>query len=228
MADSQTPDEVKAERIEKLGATLGPVFHALSDDIAWLHVKWAEFRELFGGSQERIDLLNSSAGLFFYILHDTLWDDALLHIARLTDPVEMRGKRNLTIKALPELCGEPKLRARVIDLVEHAISASAFARDWRNRRIGHRDLPLALKDHTQPLAPASRADVSTALKAIHDVLREIAKTLMKTELDPRVITNSTGAVALLYVLRDGIEADQARRARIESGGFTEKDIRPPI
>jgi hypothetical protein len=80
--------------------------------------------------------LKNCLDLFFYILQDTLWDDALLHIALLTDPIEMSGKRNLTIKALPELCEEDKLRARVTELVAQAVSASAFARDWRNRHIG--------------------------------------------------------------------------------------------
>jgi len=50
MAEEKTAEQVKAERIEKLGPKLGPVFHALSDDVAWLQVKWAEYRELFGTS----------------------------------------------------------------------------------------------------------------------------------------------------------------------------------
>lgn len=224
MAEEKTAEQVKAERIEKLGPKLGPVFHALSDDVAWLQVKWAQYRELFGTSPERIELLNSAAGLFFRILQDTLWEDALLNLARLTDPPEIRGKHNLTIRALPELCDDPALRLTVSQLVDEALAATAFARDWRNRHIGHRDLLLALESAAKPLSPASRADVSAALSAIHRVFNELTERLFDSTLADDVITPATGAEALLYVIRDGLEANDARRARIESGRFTEDDL----
>ena len=62
---------------------------------AYIEIKWAEYKELFGTSPRRIELLNSAAGLFFRILQDTLWEDALLHLCRLTDPAKMHGKENL-------------------------------------------------------------------------------------------------------------------------------------
>jgi hypothetical protein len=200
------------------------MFHALSDDVAWLQVKWAEYRELFGTSPERIELLNSAAGLFFRILQDTLWEDALLHLARLTDPPKTRGKHNLTIRALPELCDDPALRLRVSRLVDDTLAATAFARDWRNRHIGHRDLVLALESAAKPLSPASRGDVSAALSAIHRVFNELTELVFDSALADDVITPATGAEALLYVIRDGLEANDARRARIETGRFAEDDL----
>jgi hypothetical protein len=224
MAEGKTAEQVKAERIEKLGPKLGPMFHALSDDVAWLQVKWAEYRELFGTSPERIELLNSAAGLFFRILQDTLWEDALLHLARLTDPPKTRGKHNLTIRALPELCDDPALRLRVSRLVDDTLAATAFARDWRNRHIGHRDLVLALESAAKPLSPASRGDVSAALSAIHCVFNELTELVFDSALADDVITPATGAEALLYVIRDGLEANDARRGRIETGRFAEDDL----
>ena len=224
MAEGKTAEQVKAERIEKLGPKLGPMFHALSDDVAWLQVKWAEYRELFGTSPERIELLNSAAGLFFRILQDTLWEDALLHLARLTDPPKTRGKHNLTIRALPELCDDPALRLRVSRLVDDTLAATAFARDWRNRHIGHRDLVLALESAAKPLSPASRGDVSAALSAIHRVFNELTELVFDSALADDVITPATGAEALLYVIRDGLEANDARRGRIETGRFAEDDL----
>ena len=63
MGNERTADELRAYRLNKLGQNLGQVFHALSNDVAWLQVKWAEYRELFGTSSERIDILNSAAVL---------------------------------------------------------------------------------------------------------------------------------------------------------------------
>lgn len=226
MAEQKTNEQVKTERINKLGKKLGPVFHALADDLAWLQVKWAEYRELFGTSPERIELLNSAAGLFFRILQDTLWEDTLLHLARLTDVAEMGGKRNLSIRAIPDLCEDPALRSRVSQLVDDAVAATTFARDWRNRHIGHRDLALALDSGARPLTSASRADVSAALSSIHCVFNEVSEHLLKSTLAADVITPATGAETLLYVIRDGLEADAARSARIQRGEFSSEDLRP--
>jgi len=224
----QTAEQVRQEYLDKLGTKLGPVFSELKDDLAWLHVKWAEYHELFGTSAARIDLLNSAAGLFFRILQDTLWEDALLHLCRLTDPAEMRGRRgrrNLTIQALPALCDDSALKAEVARLVTEATAKVSFARDWRNRRIGHRDLGVALGSTSRPLAAGSRADVSEALAAIHRVINHIHESLLNSTLADEVITPATGAEALLYVIRDGLQADEERRERIRSGKFSQADLR---
>jgi hypothetical protein len=224
MAEEQTAEQVKAERIDRLGPRLGPVYHALANDLAWLQVKWSEYRELFGTSPDRIELLNSAAGLFFRILQDTFWEDTLLHLARLTDRAEMGDKRNLSIRALPELCDDPELRSKLLQLVDDAVAATEFARDWRNRHIGHRDLAVALDTTAKPLSPASRAYVSAALSAIHRVFNEVSERLLKSTLADEVIIPPTAAESLLYVIRDGLEADEARRERIRNGQFTERDL----
>src|SRR5471030_2611929 len=101
MADEQTPHDVETDHVARLGPALGPVYHALWNDVAWLQVKWREYREMFGSTPARIELLNSAAGLFFRIVQDTLWDDTLLHLCRLTDPPQSVGRANLTVRALP-------------------------------------------------------------------------------------------------------------------------------
>ena len=126
MADEQTADQVRKEHLDKLGPQLGPIFSELRDDLAWLQVKWGEYRELYGTSPERIDLMNSAAGLFFRILQDTLWEDALLHLCRLTDPAVMGNKQNLSINALPELCADNIVRETVSTLVEKAVAATSI------------------------------------------------------------------------------------------------------
>jgi len=224
MAEEKTADQVRAGHLDKLGPHLGPVFSELRDDLAWLQVKWAEYRELYGTSPERIDLLNSAAGLFFRILQDALWEDALLHLCRLTDPAVMGKKQNLSIQVLPVLFTDAPLREAVRTLVEQAVSATLFARDWRNRHISHRDRELVLGPGTLPLAPASRAQVSESISAIHRVLNEISERLLGSTLADDVITPPTGAEKLLYVLRDGLNAEAERRERIASGKYTMDDL----
>ena len=103
MANFLTAEEQRQECIQQMGDTLGCQFHALWQEVAWLYSKWAEYLELFGTSPFRVELLNSAAPGFFRIVQDTLWEDTILHIARLTDRPESFGKANLTIRRLPGL-----------------------------------------------------------------------------------------------------------------------------
>ena len=56
--------------------------------------KWNDFVELFGTKETRIDLLNGSAPRFFRIVQNVLWEETLLHLARLTDSPDSVGKRS--------------------------------------------------------------------------------------------------------------------------------------
>jgi hypothetical protein len=47
-----------------------------------------------------------------------------------------------------------------------AEKSALFARDWRNGRLAHTDLKLALEDRAEPLRGVSRHDVEQMLGAI--------------------------------------------------------------
>jgi hypothetical protein len=69
-------------------------------------MKWAESVELFGSKPTRTELLNQAAPAFFHMIQIVLWEDTLLHIARVTDVATSGGKNqkaNLTIQNLPGL-----------------------------------------------------------------------------------------------------------------------------
>jgi len=220
-----TADEVRENDIAAMGEGLGTVYSELSNSCAWIHWKWADFIELFGTSPERIELLNQSAGSFFWQLQTSLWNDILLHLARLTDRPRT-GRDNLTLQRLPELV-VPRLRARVKDLLEDVTRQCAFARDWRNRRLAHDDLALALGDSTaRPLTPASRKMVADALAAVVRLMNHVHGHYHDGEVMYEMLVDHS-AVALLYVIRDGIEAEAARRTRIEERRYLPEDLVPP-
>ena len=211
-----------------MGTKLGRLYSLLVNECNLLHLQWSEYENLFGTSVERIELLNQSARSFFRMLQDRLWDGALLHIARLTDPsasLGSKGKENVTVLGLPPLV-DPKILPRVEKLIDFAENESKFARDWRNRRIAHRDLQLALGGTVTPLAPASRANVKRALKAIADVLNAIESHYLGAEIAYDFIHSTFGAKALLYVLREGIEARDAYDRRLRSGQLLPEEIKP--
>lgn len=226
MAD-RTADEAKKANIEKMGEPLGALYSALWQSVATIHFYWKEYAELFGTKPERIDLLNRAAPAFFRMLQDELWENSLLHLARLTDPANSPGKQapaNLTIQALPALVTDPKLKETVSELVAEAAKQTEFCRDWRNRHIAHRDLKLALEQPTTPLAEGSRAQVKAALKAISDVLNTLDGHYFQSETRFDLGGPLGGAISLLYALDDGLRAEEARQKRLEAGKPLKEDF----
>ena len=223
MSGYRSNEEAKQEHIRKLGDDLGSLFHELWGEVAWLYIKWHEYVELFGKSPSRIDLLNKSAPLFFRIVQDALWEEVLLHISRLTDPPKSAGKDNLTIQRLSGLVNQ-EIEATISKQIAEAVNNADFCRDWRNRRIAHRDLKLAVDKQAEQLKPASRDKVRQALEDIAKVLNAISEHYMKSTIGFDLVREPGGAEELIYILDDGIKADNERRQRIESGKYLPEDL----
>lgn len=226
MSDHRTAEEVKQYHAKVLGTDLGALYHALWNELAWLYSKWGEYVELFGTKPSRIELINNAAGHFFRIVQDVLWEDSLLHIARLTDPIKSAGRENLSIRKLPDLIENDVLKKKVEELIEVAIKKTDFCRDWRNRHIAHKDLGLALSTGAEPLLSASRAKVVDALSSISDVMNAISVHCMdSTTMYEGVGGESGGALSLLYVLDDGLRAKKELHERLKAGNYQPEDYK---
>ena len=223
MSGYKTAEEIKKHHIEVMGNELGLFYHALQNELAWLCLKWEEYVNLFGTKPSRIDLLNKAAGHFFRIVQDALWENSLLHIARLTDPPKTMGKENLTIRKLPQLIGDETLREKVSELVDVAVEKADFCRDWRNRHIAHKDLHLALDSSVAPLKSASRKKVKESLQSISDVLNEISKYFMGSITMFEGIICPDDATSLLHIIDDGLRAEKERRERLIGGNYSVED-----
>ena len=224
----RTAAQVKERHIEIMGPELGSIYNALWNEVAWLFTNWQEYVELFGTKPSRIELLNRAASGFFSMLQDRLWDDTLLHIARLTDLPRTGRKENLTVCRLPEhiTAEEPKKAVQAkIDVVLPKIE---FARDWRNRRIAHSDLELKVAIGAEPLEPASRAMVWEAVRGIADVLNAVSYHYENSTTAFEGVGRTGGAVELLHVLDDGLRFAEERSARRRTGEYRADDINRDI
>lgn len=195
---------------------LGPVYHALHNDLTGLHVKWQEYRTLFAHSPDRVELLNQTAGMFFRVIQDVMWHDVLLHIARLTDPPRSVGRNNLTLFALSPNITDASLADKVEQLANVAKTTSVFARDWRNRRLAHHDLAVALNGAPTPLAATSRHDVELALRDLRAVLKAVHAHYLTAEIRFEDVVTIRNAEALVSTLARAAEHRTARsRSRAE-------------
>lgn len=221
-----TAEESKAQYIQEMGEPLGSIFNALWQEVAWLHKVWSEYVELYATKESRVELLNKVAPSFFFIIQEGLWEQTLLHIARLTDPVKSAGKQNLTIQRLPSLVSDVRAAANISSLVNQAVSDAEFCRDWRNRHLAHRDLDLALEKSATPLSTANRQMVMTVMASIAKVLNAVSIHYMKTDIAFHIGDPVDGALSLLHVLSDGLKANEERRARLELGETRPDDFGP--
>ncbi len=221
----RTAAEAKLENIRIMGSDLGSLYDALWQDLAWVYHKWDEYVQLFGKQESRIELLNRAAPAFFRVVQDTLWEDVLLHIARLTDKAATSGKANLSVLRLPNLIDDAPLKSRLDELNMAVMASTEFCRDWRNRRIAHTDLGLALGHGVDPLLPASREKVKVALASIAAVLDAVSLHYKKSTTFFEVDGSPGGAVQLLYVIDDGLQANDERKKRWKQGLYSDDDTK---
>jgi hypothetical protein len=216
----QTADEAKKANFAAMGETLGATYSALWQSLAITYHYWNEYIVLFGTKPERIALLNQAAPSFFRMLQDELWENSLMQLVRFTDPEKSPGKgdrTNLSIRTLPGLITDAKLKDTVDALVAEALKQTEFAKDWRDRHIGHRDLKLALDQPTKPLAEGSRKQVKEALNAIADVLNAIQSYYLKSQTRFDLGGRIGGAISLLHLIDGGLRAQELQQKRLEEG-----------
>lgn len=225
-ASERTAEQARDGNIAVMGQEIGAIYSALWQEVALIHQKWGQFVELFGTSPERVDLLNKAAPTLFRTVQDSLWENLLLHLARLTDPPRSVGKSNLSLRRLQEAVIGSPVETDVEASTSKAVTATAFARDWRHRKLAHRDLDLALGQHIVPLAPASRIAVKEALSAVADVLNVVACHYHDSTTMFGLSGADADAASLLYILRDGLRYEEERRMRLKSGTYTQDDFHP--
>ena len=211
--NSQAASQIRDSNIETLGQDLGGLYTELWQDLARLHLKNEEYLALFSANPARFELLNRSAPQFFTMVQSCLWNDILLGITRISDKPNTGKNTNLTVHRLPELNSHSDIKENLNLLLSEVNKSTEFARDWRNRHIAHRDLPLALQDQlAKPLAKASLIQVSEALFALSKVLNCISQRYQDstTMFELGFGSGPHGAKSILFYLKEGYEAAEKK------------------
>lgn len=198
---TRSMDEVRSEYISAMGEELGASFYKLHRKLVELHVLWQQYRQLFGDGPTTVYLLNRTAGLFFKIVQDELWDSVLLGVSRMTDPPTTRENKNLTIQSLPPLISDDKLQGEVQDLCNKALVAAQFAREHRNKRIAHQDHDYLSHRNSAPLNGISRTLVEAMLSALRAVLNHLDLHFRDNTVMYEDFVDESGARLLVQKLR---------------------------
>lgn len=157
------------------------VFEALEQEVIWLHLKWQYYRQLFGTSEERIELLNSFAPLFFKVCQDALLDDVILSISRLSDPMKTgeRGskKESLSLLRLVNMIAPndyPDLRPVVQSLWGKVDNLCKPFRSHRHQRIAHNNWET-VRSTIELLPGISRQLIEDVLESIQRLMSAISE-----------------------------------------------------
>jgi len=223
MADTLSAEQVREHHIVAMGPELGELFTLLSDELTWLYWQWSQYVKLYAAKPSRLEILNASAPLFFGIIQRTLWFETILGVTRISGPETTGKKQNLSVRRLPPLIADAAVRVDAERMLVDVVDSSAFAMDWRNRHIAHRDLDLSLGRQAQPLTPATKHAVDVALDALAALLNRIADHYLNSTTAYRSSPMSWDAESLLYVLRDGLKREEIRTARLEAGEYRPED-----
>jgi hypothetical protein len=225
MGSHKTSDEVRHERIETLGKEFGLLYDSIYNEFLLLSLKWIEYLELYGKKESRIDILNLAAPSFFYIVQKILWENILLGICKLTDPSKTLGKKNASVKSLPDFIADKILKSNVTGKINDLMEATEFCRDWRNRYITHTDYLLTIDENAKPLEVANKEKLVVVFTLFQELINIFQNHYFNVTTEFGMLENRKGANALLYILDEGIESRRLREERIKSGHYSESDLR---
>jgi hypothetical protein len=198
-------------------ASIQELWTTLRSEVVWLHGRWIIYRQLYGTSPERVDVLNRSASTFFKILQTTLLHDVQLSLSKLGDPAGSGAQKNLTLEALLkqlEAAGESTVAAEFKPLVASFGDACKKVRHRRNKWIAHFDLSTMLGSKVTPFEGPSRAELEAALEALRQAMNcvELHYTESQTMYE-HLVMNQDGE-HLIATLMQGLRYRELVRAKV--------------
>jgi uncharacterized protein (DUF2267 family) len=205
------------------------LWSTLKSEVVWLHGRWIVYRQLYGTSSERVDLLNRSASTFFYILQMTLLHDVQLSLSKISDPAGSGSRRNMTLDAFVEQledAGQASVAAEIKPLVAAYHASCVKLRQRRNKSIAHYDLNTMLTAKVTPIEGPSRAEIETALEALRKVMNhvELHYTQSQTAYEHFIMTHDGDQV--IEVLKRGLRyGEMVQEGLIEFGDLVKTSKR---
>jgi len=183
------------------------LFDALRDETLALYVRWKPYRSLYTGAPPDIDLLNTSGATLFAVLQAVIFDDLVLRLCKLTEPVGT-SYENLSIHRLraaleahdPEFVAH-QLEKRLANLDVHCRPL----RTVRNKRIAHVDLQHALRVKTDPVAGLTRGGIERVVRMLDSILNLVEERYRHTHTyyDAILVPLSADGERLTEILRRG-------------------------
>ncbi|MGB7295577.1 MAG: hypothetical protein WBC70_08295 [Candidatus Aminicenantales bacterium] len=198
---------------------LKAVFEKIEHQVFLLHDRWIIYRQLYGTSKERIELLNESAPNYFWIIQDVLWDEILLDICRLADPIQSgrdkKSKKNLCLEMLCQIIkelGREDLYSDICNSLSRFREKCEGLKKHRNKRIGHLDLRVFLNEKSKYLPGISRAMIEDVLKELRFFMNSINGFYRDSETAYELCIMTGDGEFLINALKQALRYEELWRA----------------
>jgi hypothetical protein len=213
-----------AEELKKsLGNEFGEVCYHVFNEWCDLYVTWKQFKNLFCRGPERVELLNKAGAGFFYNVDRHFFSSVMLALCRLSDPPATAGRKNLTAMLFHKFMDTDERATKMVVLLEQVTQSTAFARDWRNRRISHNDFSLKV-EQAEPLKTATVELVDRAIAAIHATLAYIYQEFKDAGLHDDVIDGLNNEMVMLNRIYLGVQQQERNLELLKIGKFEQFDF----
>ena len=215
--------------MDQIPPSFTEIFYELRNQITWLHSRWIIYRQLFGHSERRIELLNECASVFFYIIQEVLLGEVLVALSKLTDPARSMNHDNLSLEQLQsrtEAEGKTQLTTILRNLLDRLHGKCQTFRLHRNKRLAHFDLTTAMQSTPNLLPGISREMIEEALKLVREYMNTIEEHYNQSETGYEHFIMSSDGDALVTILKYGLRYDElSRDQRISWEDWNEADWR---
>lgn len=198
----------------QIPAQIDEVFQELRDEVTWLYVRWIIYRQLFAASERRIDLLNESASVFFYVIQDVLFWEVQIALSKLTDPARIGRYDNLSLEQLQirvETHGDLQFAAKLRVLLDELHTKCQYFRAHRNKRLAHFDLTTAMQSTSNPLPGVSMQMIQQALDLLCEYMNTIERHYTETETGYENFIMHSGGNELVSLLKFGLRYEELLR-----------------
>lgn len=202
---------------------ISDIFEELRTELIWLHGRWIIFDQLYGVSPERVEILNETAATYFRITQDVLLDDILIRIGRITDKPSTGKSENLSLGQIirrlnnemyPELVSRLEVRLEEIQIMSDTI------RKYRNKKLAHHDVSVALK--VESLPDLTFGVIRDTLKSIRDFMNECELYFTDSEMAYEAFSMSADGKALINRLKKAIAYDELEKQGVIERGYWRK------
>lgn len=200
--------------MSQIPSRIDEIFQELKTEVTWLHARWIIYRQLFGHSERRIDLLNECASAFFYVIQDILLGEVQVTLSKLTDPARTGKHDNLSFEQLQarvEAQGDAQLVATLRKLLDDIHKKCQAFRLHRNKRLAHLDLTTAIQSTSTPLPGISRQMIEDAIKLVREYMNTIEIHYTQAETGYEHFIMSSDGDALVTMLKYGLRYDKLSR-----------------
>lgn len=205
---------------------LAEALRLLTDEYTTLLHIYKQYRQLFGHSEKRVELLNKSAPSFFEVVQICLFDIVLLGISKLLGPAKSKKNKNATLEWLEVLIknNDPKafdLQKKLeLRRSEIKIKAANISKN-RRKRIAHSDRKTTNYEKYYPFA-ISRKDITNVMYLI----AEYFNTIYAYYADSTAsfdISSDGEAEYLLYLIAHGIRYKELVKKGLIDSKYNEEN-----